>query len=490
LANLFNILIVALGELVAAAVMIWVFLRLPRFTRSLGEPGRGLASRAGGLVVLAVAVFAARPLIVLACRALGLADRVEWYLAPWEIMVVYLWGSLVYFMVREYGQGIGPRYLWLVLGALGAAGMSVLLTSNYGETVAVTVFLFLALVILNRVVVDIPWTRYLLLGLFVAGSLILPWVASEFWIREVNLILILGLFAVSFNMIFGYMGQLSFGHAAYFGVGAYTTGLLIVKLKPLWIGALAASPILQLGLLILYLLASFALAGLAAFILGYFCVRLTGIYFAILTMAFGQLIFYIIFQWYNFTGGDNGLLGVAPPALIAGKVGYYYFTWAVTVIALVVMWFITESPFGYTMRAIRDNADRTRFLGINTRWYMLINFAVAGAFAGLAGALYGPFNLSVSPDLCNWEQSGVPVFMTLIGGAGGFLGPVAGSVIYNYLHARVTEFTMYWPLTIGLIIIFVVLFMPGGVQGLADRLRDIVRKAGLHDEDPERQEAV
>ncbi len=490
MANLFNILIVALGELVAAAAVILAFLGLPRLARGLDEPRRGLTGRGGGLVVVAAAVFVARPLIAWICGLLGLAEKVEWFLAPWEIMVVCLWAGLTYFTVGEYGRRLGSRYLWLVLGALGGAGMSVLLTSNFGETVAVTVFLFLALIILNRVVVDVPWTRYLLLGLFAAGSLILPWVVSEFWIREVNLILILGLFAVSFNMIFGYMGQLSFGHAAYFGVGAYTAGLLIVKLKPLWIGALAASPILQVGLLILYLLASMAVAGLAAFVLGYFCVRLTGIYFAILTMAFGQLIFYIIFQWYNFTGGDNGLLGVAPPALIAGKVGYYYFTWAVSVIALVAMWFITESPFGYTMRAIRDNADRTRFLGINTRWYMLINFTVAGAFAGLAGALYGPFNLSVSPDLCNWEQSGVPVFMTLIGGAGGFLGPVAGSVIYNYLHARVTEFTIYWPLTIGLIIIFVVLFMPGGVHGLADRLRDIVRKAGLVDEDPERLEAV
>ncbi len=486
----FYVLIISLGEAAAAASVGLVFFGLPRITRGLKESQGRPARHLGRLGVLAVGLFVLRPLLVLVCAGAGLSDQVEWFLTPLEIMLVGLWGALIYFLLQDYGRRTGWRYLWLVLGALVAGGMSVLLTSNYGDTVAVTVFIFLALVILNRVVADIPWTRYLLLGLFAAGSLILPWVVSEYWIREVTLILILGLFAVSFNMIFGYMGQLSFGQAAYFGVGAYTAGLLIVKLKPFWMATLAASPVLQLLLFAAYLVASMLLAGLVAFILGYFCVRLTGIYFAILTLAFGQLIFYIVFQWYGFTGGDNGLLGVAPPALIAGKVGYYYFTWGTTVVALVAMWLITESPFGYTMRAIRDNSDRTRFIGINTRWYMLINFAVAGAFAGLAGALYGPFNLSVSPDLCNWEQSGVPVFMTLIGGAGGFMGPMAGAVVFQYLHARVTNFTQYWPLTIGLIVIFIVLFMPGGVKGLADRVRDIVSRSSLADEAGEGREAA
>jgi branched-chain amino acid transport system permease protein len=488
--NWFYVLIVALGEAAVMAAAAGAFFGLVWVTRGLKEPAGGWVRHLGRLGVVLVALFVMRPLLVLVCHGAGLTERVEWFLTPLEIFIVGLWGYMVYLLLQDYGEQTRWRYVWLVAGVLGAAGLALVLTSNYGQTVAVTVLLFTALVILNRVVADAAWSRYVLLGLFAAASLILPWVVSEFWIREVNLILILGLFAVSFNLVFGYMGQLSFGHAAFFGVGAYTTGLLIVKLKPFWMAALAASPFLQLLLLIVYLLAAMLLAAVVAFILGYFCVRLTGIYFAILTMAFGQLIFYIIFQWYDFTGGDNGLLGVGPPALVAGKVGYYYFTWATVVVALVVMWLITESPFGYTMRAIRDNADRTRFIGINTRWYMLINFTVAGAFAGLAGALYGPFNLSVSPDLCNWEQSGVPVFMTLIGGAGGFLGPMAGAVVFQYLHARVTEFTVYWPLTIGLIIMFVVLFMPGGVKGLADRVKDIVGKANLADEAGERREAA
>ncbi|MFC1883170.1 branched-chain amino acid ABC transporter permease [Thermodesulfobacteriota bacterium] len=305
--------------------------------------------------------------------------------------------------------------------------------------------------------------RYWWLGLVLIVAIIIPLVVGEFWVHVAVEILILGLFAVSFNMIFGYMGQLSFGHAAYFGVGAYTTGLLIVKTSvPL--------PIC--------LAASMVSAGLCALIVGYFCVRLTGIYFAILTLAFGQLVYYIIFQWYSFTGGDDGLQGILPPEFLRGANAYYYFTLLIVAVALVAMWTISRSPFGYTMRAVRDNADRTRFIGINVRRYMLINFALAGMFAGLAGGLLGPFNRSIAPDLCNWHQSGVPVFMTVIGGPLGFLGPMLGSVIYTFLFAFVTGFTEYWPLVIGSFIILVVLFIPGGVLGLLGEMIKVIQSRG------------
>jgi branched-chain amino acid transport system permease protein len=294
--------------------------------------------------------------------------------------------------------------------------------------------------------------RYGWLGLIFIAMLLLPLFIGVFWVHVAIEILILGLFAVSFNMIFGYMGQLSFGHAAYFGVGAYATGLLLVKTSVPLPVCLAVSMVA---------------AGFFALVIGYFCVRLTGIYFAILTMAFGQLLYYIIFQWYSFTGGDDGLQGIVPPEWLMSASAYYYFTLFIVILALIVMWFISESPFGYTMRSIRENADRTRFIGINVRKYMLINFVVAGMFAGLAGGLLGPFNRSIAPDLCNWHQSGVPVFMTVIGGPLGFFGPMIGSVIYTFLFAFVTGFTEYWPLTIGLVIVFVVLFIPGGVLGLA-----------------------
>ncbi|NOZ83379.1 MAG: branched-chain amino acid ABC transporter permease [Epsilonproteobacteria bacterium] len=283
---------------------------------------------------------------------------------------------------------------------------------------------------------------------------ILPTIIGAFWINVAVEILIMGLFAVSFNMIFGYMGQLSFGHAAFYGVGAYTVGLLMAKLS------IPFS---------LSLIAAMLSAGAFALIIGYFCIRLTGIYFAILTLSFGQLIYYIVFEWYSFTGGDNGLQGIAAPHLLSSVTAYYYFTLVIVIAALIVMWYISRSPFGYTMRAIRDNANRTRFLGINVKRYMLINFVIAGAFAGLAGGLWGPFNQSISPDLLNWTESGIPVFMTVIGGSASFLGPMVGSIIYTFLNAFVTGFTQYWPLIIGIVIMLIILFSPGGIQGLIDK---------------------
>jgi branched-chain amino acid transport system permease protein len=288
------------------------------------------------------------------------------------------------------------------------------------------------------------------LVLALAVSVVLPLVVGVFWVHVLTEILIMGLFATSFNLLFGYMGQLSFGQAAYYGIGAYTTALMITK---------ASMP------LPLCMVASILLAGIFALIFGYFCVRLTGIYFAILTMAFGQLVFYIIFQWYSFTGGDNGIQGIPVPPLLQEAHVYYYFTLAVVIAALIVMRFITNSPFGYTMRAIRDNSDRTRFIGINIRRYMLINFVIAGMFAALAGSLWAPFNRSVAPDLANWAHSGIPVFMAVIGGPLGFFGPLVGSVVYTFLSAFVTGFTEYWPIVIGIIIIFIVLFLPGGILG-------------------------
>jgi branched-chain amino acid transport system permease protein len=140
-------------------------------------------------------------------------------------------------------------------------------------------------------------------------------------------------------------------------------------------------------------------------------------------------------------------------------------------LALFLMWRIVQSPFGFALRNIRDNQRRTAFLGINVRAHMLVNFVTAGAFAGIAGALWAPFQRSVAPGLLGWQESGIAVFMTLIGGTKFFIGPIVGSIVYTFLHAWVTIYTVYWPLTIGLIILFIVLFAPGGVLGfVAERI--------------------
>ncbi len=296
--------------------------------------------------------------------------------------------------------------------------------------------------------------------IFLSGLFfILPLIVKEFWVHILSEILIHALFALSFNLIFGYMGQLSFGHAAYYGIGAYTTGLLMVK---------ADLPLLYC------LPISMLTAGIFALVLGFFCVKLRGIYFAILTMAFGQLVYYIIFQSYSFTGGDNGLQGINPPEMLKNIYNYYYFTLIVFIVASFLLYKIGESPFGYTLRAIRDNAERTEFLGINVKRYMHINFVIAAMFAGLAGALWGPFSRSVSPDLCNWQHSGIPVFMSVLGGPFNFFGPLAGSIIYTLLMAIVTGYTEYWPLISGTIIITVVLLLPDGFFGLFSKIKRFI----------------
>jgi branched-chain amino acid transport system permease protein len=292
--------------------------------------------------------------------------------------------------------------------------------------------------------------------------LLVPLLPGKFWTHVSTEILILGLFAMSFNQLYGYMGQISFGHAAFFGVGAYATAMLFVALK------LPGGDIGVVSFL-LSLLVGPPVAAVAALIVGFFCVRLTGIYFAMLSLAFGELLFYIVFSWYSFTKGDDGIQGLLPPPFFQDAVNFYYLTLAIVTLALLVMWRITESPFGYIMRTLRDNQRRAAFLGINVRLHMLANFVIAGSFAGLAGALWGPFSRSVNPGLLGWQESGVAVFMTLIGGAGAFVGPLVGSVIYTFLQAVVKMYTVYWPLTIGTIILLIVLFAPGGVLGIIDR---------------------
>ena len=293
------------------------------------------------------------------------------------------------------------------------------------------------------------------------GFILVPTLPGTFWIEVGTEILIIGLFAMSFNLIYGYMGQISFGHAAFFGLGAYATAILFRYFS----GGTGEITTLQF---IISLLVGPPIAALGAFIVGIFVIRLTGIYFAILTLAFGELLFFIVFSWYSFTGGDDGIQRLLPPPIFRNAVVYYYFTLVIVALAMVIMWRITRSPFGYVLRCMRENPLRTRFLGINTKLYMLVNFVVAGTFAGAAGALWGPFTRSVGPLLLGWQEGGTAIFMTLIGGSGYFAGPILGSIVYTFLHAYVTGFTVYWPLTIGVIILLIVILSPGGLMGIID----------------------
>lgn len=319
-----------------------------------------------------------------------------------------------------------------------------------------------------------------MLLIFGLGLILVPLLPGEYPVIVAVEVLILGLFALSFNLIYGFMGQISFGHAAFFGIGAYGTAIIMRA-------SMASTGEMGYTVFFLALATAVPAAAFASLVVGFFCIRLTGIYFAILSMAFGELLFYIVFSWYGFTGGDNGIQGLVPPSFFKNTVHYYYLTLFVVYLAVAVLWHITRSPFGYTLRLLRENQQRAAFLGINVRKCMLMNFVIAGSFAGIAGALWCPFQRSVSPMLLGWGQSGVAVFMTLIGGAEFFAGPIVGSVVYTFLNAYITRFTIYWPLTIGLIILFIVLFMPGGLLSLIDKQIQSRKAAGHIQMDPEKE---
>lgn len=285
--------------------------------------------------------------------------------------------------------------------------------------------------------------------------LVVPMFVGIFWIHILTEIVILGLFSMSFNLLFGYTGKLSFGHAAYYGAGAYVMALLLTN---------SGLPFFACIVL------AVAFSGLVALVFGFFCVRLTGIYFSILSLALGQFVYYVAVNWYDVTGGDNGIQGIHPPQFLREPYAYYYMALAVVSLAVLAMRQIINSPFGYTLRSIRDNSHRAEYIGIDVKLCTLVCFVFAGMLAGLAGALWAPFARSIAPDLANWTQSGVPVFMTILGGPGQFLGPVVGAGVYTFLQAFVTAYTPYWPLVIGTIMIVIVLYLPGGITGGLARL--------------------
>jgi branched-chain amino acid transport system permease protein len=288
--------------------------------------------------------------------------------------------------------------------------------------------------------------------------LLAPYVLDEFYLTVLCEALVMAMLAISFNLLFGYMGQMSFGQAAFYGLGGYAVAMLMVKVHfNFWLSIVA-------GVL---------LAAVVGLIVGYFCVRLRGIYFAVLTLAFGQLIWTIVFKWHDVTGGDDGIQGVFPPDFLKSPSAYYYLILVVFLVSSWVVWKILHSPFGHTIMAMRENSERTEFLGINIARYQLIAFVIAAALAGLAGAIWVPFYRSVAPSYLTWIKSGEPVMAAILGGPSVFLGPVLGMFVITFFHAWVLGFTVYWPVVMGALILVIIFFLPGGILGFAkDKLQE------------------
>ena len=284
--------------------------------------------------------------------------------------------------------------------------------------------------------------------------LALPHVLPIFWIWMTVEIFAFALFAASLHLLMGLGGMVSFGHAAYFGLGAYGAALLL-KLAgwPMPLAFLAAPFV--------------AAAGAALF--GYFCVRLTSIYFAMLTLAFAQIVFAVVHQWDEMTGGDNGVLSVWPASWLKSPAHYYYWALASAGAGVVLLRVVGASPFGLALRAVRDHPRRAEAVGINIRALQWTAFVVAGFFAGLAGAIFAFLKGSVFPVYTEPPMSVQPLVMVLLGGVGSPSGPLIGAAAYKLLDTVITRYTDYWQVGLGAILIVLVLAFPRGIAGALDR---------------------
>jgi branched-chain amino acid transport system permease protein len=311
----------------------------------------------------------------------------------------------------------------------------------------------------------IPWGLLVLVAAF-----FVPALGSRFYTFLANDVVIWALFATSLNLLVGYTGLVSFGHAAYFGIGAYTTGLLMKK---------GAVPFL------LAFPAAGLVAAIFAAVFGFFCVRLTKIYFAMLTLAFAQIVWAICFKWNEVTGGEQGMPDIPYPDFAGAErltaalpfLGSYrasdYFYFASLVLIGLCFWIlrrIVNSPFGRILTTIRENPERAEFIGVDVHRYELAAFVLAGTFAGLAGGLFGIFNRGVFPDFAYWTKSSEVLIMTLLGGMGAFYGPAVGAVALLWLNQQIVSYTEYWPFILGLILVVLLFVFPGGIAGALEAL--------------------
>ncbi|WP_213881280.1 ABC transporter permease [Pseudomonas sp. dw_358] len=262
-------------------------------------------------------------------------------------------------------------------------------------------------------------------------------------------VLITVLFAVSLHFIMGPGGMHSFGHAAYFGLGAYGAAVLFKVLTMPMPLAFALAPLV---------------AGLGALVFGWFCVRLSGVYLAMLTLAFSQIVWSVVFQWEDVTGGSNGIIGIWPPGWLDGK-SYYYLTLVLVAASVLLVRRILFAPFGYSLRAARDSALRADAIGIDVKRVQWLAFVVAGLFAGLAGTLYIFSKGSISPDAMAVGKSVDGLVMVLLGGIQNLLGPVVGASVFSVLQDYIMRATDYWRAVFGGVILLLVLVFPQGIAG-------------------------
>jgi branched-chain amino acid transport system permease protein len=307
-----------------------------------------------------------------------------------------------------------------------------------------------------------PWTS---LAFLIIGIL-LPYMAP--YTSLATECIIFSLFAVSFNILLGFTGLLSFGHAAFFGIGACACGLTMANLNGGVLSALGMGLICSL---------------LAAIVIGFLCLKSHGISFAFLTLAFAELIYFIAYQWSSLTGGEDGL-GVPRMSLdlfgmvinLKNPLVRYYFILFIVIICFVLILRILNSPFGRVLASMRENEERTSFLGFNTRTYKLISFCLAGLFAGVAGSLYTIHLAFVPIENLHWSVSGEIVIITLLGGMGYLFGPVVGTVLFIGLRELISGFFDRWQLFVGIAFVLIVIFLPEGLSAIPEKIKRALKR--------------
>jgi branched-chain amino acid transport system permease protein len=297
------------------------------------------------------------------------------------------------------------------------------------------------------------WLGVLLL---VAFPLVSP---GPFYVSFVTEIMIFALWAASLDLLAGYTGLTSFGHAGYFGLGAYGAALFMMHFVPdLFLGLVAGAVV----------------AGIAAVVVGSLSVRLPGIAFSMLTLAFAQMFYTVAFKWRNITGGDDGLRSVPRPSFDLGpltlditeRTHLYWLTLAILVLVAIVLRRIVQSPFGAVLEAIRENEERARFVGYNTRLYKFGAFVLAGTAAGVAGALFALLKGFLAPNVLHWGASGQVLMMAILGGLGTLFGPMLGAAVYMFAQELLSTYFEHWMLFLGALFVVMVLFARGGIVGL------------------------
>jgi branched-chain amino acid transport system permease protein len=294
------------------------------------------------------------------------------------------------------------------------------------------------------------WKGLVLGPVFIALLVGAPLFLSRFYIYLIALILVIGLLATSLNVVLGYGGMYQFHHSVFFGVGAYALALALTKTGWHPVAGFIIGPVVAAAL---------------ALLMGLICVRLSKLYFGMLQLSLGSLVWVLVFRWYSFTGGDDGIHGIPLPSLISSINGSYYFTLSVAGVSLLLMYRIVNSPFGRTFQAIRDNPERSEGVGVNVRLHQLVGQVIAGFFAGVAGVLFVTVEGSVFPDLMFWTNSLEILIMCLLGGWFTFFGPMLGAAIIKTMSTIVGVYTEYWTLVLAIILMGLIFFLPDGVLG-------------------------